>query len=182
MNLPGLSRLRDASVGDVLIILSVVSLVAALLYPTLEARSFGRLVTAAVADVDAVSAAARAAREMTGRWPDGARPGTRPPGLVTLPAGDSVFSRPHYALGWSVWDVVDSVPAPPDTGPPPADAPPDTVGPRMVPTVHRVGAVSVYAGDSLLLAQLSAHYADAAPLILDTMWLMILPERSPAGP
>ncbi len=156
------------------------ALAAALLRPTLDARSFRRVVTQAIADVDAVSVAARAARESTGRWPAGGDPGTRPVGLDALAGRDSVFSRPDYTLGWSVWDIVDSVPAPPETGPAPMDAPPDTVGPRMVPRVERVGGVSVYSGDSLLIAELTAHYADAAPLVLDTLWLMVLPERAPA--
>jgi len=179
MRIPGLSRLRGASIGDALIVLSVVALAAALLRPALEARSFRRLVAEAIADVDAVSAAARAARASTGRWPAGTDPGTRPVGLTALAGRDSVFSRPDYMLGWSVWDVVDSVPAPPEGGPAPADAPPDTVAPRMMPRLERVGGVSVVSGDSLLIAELTAHYADAAPLVLDTLWLMVLPERSP---
>lgn len=183
MKIPGVSRLRGATVSDVLVVLSVLSLVAALLRPTLEARSFRRLVGAAVADVDAISAAARMARETTGRWPDSAEPGTKPPGLAGLAPDDSVFSRPDYTLAWSVWDVVDSVPAPPEAGPAPVDAPPDTVGPRMLPKVQRIGGVSVYSADSLLLSALTAHYADATPLVLDTLWLMVLPERSsPAAP
>lgn len=180
MRIPGASRLRGATIGDALILLSVVTLAATLLHPTLKERSFQRLVADAIVDVDAVAAAARAARESTGRWPDGADPGTAPAGLAGPAGSDSVFSRPDYTLGWSVWDVVDSVPAPPEGGATPTDAPPDTVGPRMMPTVGRIGGVSVYSGDSLLLAQLTAHYAEAEPIVLDTMWLMVLPERSPA--
>jgi type II secretory pathway pseudopilin PulG len=180
MSLPGTSRVRGATLGDMLIFVSVLAMVAALLYPAWKARSSRQRLAQAVSDVDAVSRAARSVRESTGRWPEGAPTGTVPPDFAVLAAQDSVFSRGDYALGWSVWNLVDSVPAPPDAGPASADAPPDSAKPRMLPVVHEVGAVSVASGDSTLLMELSEHYVDAAPLLLDTLWLMVLPERSPA--
>jgi type II secretory pathway pseudopilin PulG len=174
------SRVAGATVGDMLIFLSVLSLAAALLYPAWSARSFRARVGEAIADIDAVSGAARAVRESSGQWPAAAPPGETPPELASLAVRDSVFARPDYKLAWGRWEVVDSVPAPPETGPPPADAPPDTVGPRMLPIVRTVGSVSLYSGDTALLAELTEHYADAAPIVLDTVLLLVLPERSEA--
>jgi type II secretory pathway pseudopilin PulG len=174
------ARIAGATLGDMLIFLSVLSLAAALLYPAWSARSFRRRVERAVADVDAVSAAARAVRESTGQWPSTSVPGEPPPELTSLEARDSVFSRQDYRLAWGRWEIVDSVPAPPETGPAPADAPPDAVAPRMRPVVRSIGGVSLYSSDSTLLAELTARYAESAPVVLDTVLLIVLPERAAA--
>jgi type II secretory pathway pseudopilin PulG len=177
----GGERTLGATTGDVVIALSAVCLVAALLYPVWSARSFRVLVDEAVADVETLSAAARSARDGQGRWPSPAAPGEAPPELSSLAREGGLFDRTEYTLGWTSWQVVDSVEAPPNTDVPAAgDQPPDSVGPRMLPVVRRVGAVAVHSGNESLLAELTARYAERRPFVLDTIWMLVLPERAAA--
>ena len=170
-----------ATIGDMLIFLATLSLAAALLYPAWDARSFREQLGTAISDVEALATAARTVRDRTGRWPSSAAPGVVPPELSGVPSRDSIFSRVGYTLGWSAWEVVDSVEAVNDDPPPaPDDLPPDTVGPQLEPIVHTVGAVTVHSGDVALLAELLEQHADQDSFVLDTMLMLVLPERASA--
>lgn len=166
-----------ATASDVLIFLATVSLAAALLYPAWSAREFRARVDSAVADVEALRSAARSALELGGAWPSPAEPGTAPPQLVGLSQEGSVFDRTDYALQWTSWNVVDSVVVAPDATFAAGDAPPDSAGPRTEPIVRNVGGIAVHASDAALLAELAARYAEETSFVLDTIWLLILPER-----
>ncbi|MGE0160236.1 MAG: hypothetical protein AB7T31_12570 [Gemmatimonadales bacterium] len=168
-----------ASFADLLIFLATLSLGAALLYPVWSAREFRARVASAVADVQAVSTEARRALAESGRWPEAAPPGVAPAGLASLSAEGGPFSRTDYRVGWTSWNVVDSVevPQPP---PAPGDTPPEVMGPVLAPVPRSVGGVTVHSGDAALLAELSARFAGEASLVLDTMWLLVLPERAAA--
>ena len=168
---------RGATFADVLVFLATVGLAAALLYPTWSARGFRERVATAVADIEAVSGAARRALEQSGRWPDAAPPGVAPPELAGLSGEGSAFSRTEYRVGWTTWNVVDSVEV---VQPPlaPEDTPPEIIGRMMAPVSRSVGGVSIHSADSALLAELSEHFAEEPTLVLDTMWLLVLTERS----
>ena len=177
---------NGATLSDGLVFLATVSLAAALLYPAWSAREFRGRVTSAVSDVETLGAAARSTLRSGGAWPSRAAPGEAPRELIGLSAEGGIFSRVGYTLGWTSWQVVDSVVAAPDLGPAPVDpvdAPPESVGPRLEPIVRTVGAVAVHSGDSALLAELSLRYAGEISFVLDTTWLLLLPERgsAPAG-
>jgi len=170
---------RGAAAGDVLIFLATLSIAAALLYPAWSTRGFRATVERAVADVETLSGAARIVRDGRNRWPTPAPPGEPPPELAGLGQAGGIFERLEYTLGWASWDVVDSVQAPPSADVPALDADPDETGAiPMLPVVRRVGAVTVHSGDETLLAELLEHYADRTSFVLDTMWLLILPERA----
>ena len=140
--------------------------------PTWKARS---------RDVERLSAAARSERDRQDRWPTTAPPGESPPELSGLDNENGVFSRTEYTLGWTSWEVVDSVEAPPPTAVPvDVDAPRGSAGPPMEPVVRRIGAVAVHSGDEALLAELHEHYSDRASFVIDTLWLLVLPERAEA--
>lgn len=172
------AKLRGATLGDMLVFLATLSLGMALLYPAWSARAFRSRVAGAIADVESLRSAARYVLDSDGRWPSAGTPGEAPPELAWVEARDSVFSRMDYTLQWTSWEVVDSVEPPPDLGPAPVDAPPDTVGPRLRPVVRSVGGIAVYSSEDALLAELRQHYADEASFVLDTMWLLVLPSRS----
>jgi hypothetical protein len=172
---------HGATTGDVLIFLGTLSIAAALLYPAWSVRGFRATVEAAIADVDAVAAAARSVRQSEDRWPAAAAPGEAPADLAQLGGADGPFSREAYTIGWTSWEVVDSMRAAPPAAPPsPDDPPPDSVGPRLRPVVRTVGAVAVYSDEETLLAELEGYYAEQTSFVLDTMWLLILPERARA--
>jgi len=179
--------LRRATAADAAVFVAALALLAALLRPTLSERELQARVQSAIADVDLVTASARASRGSRGRWPTSAPPGEVPPELGVLATPDGPFSRPEYELAWTTWEVVDSVVAPPEAAPPPTpgDAPRTPATPRMAPVTRELGAVAVHAGDEVLLAELLAHYGRGSSFVLDTMWMVVLPERSEsqaAGP
>jgi hypothetical protein len=169
-----------ATPGDVLIFLATVSLAAALLYPAWSARGFRALVDRAITDVDAVALAARSTLQTSGSWPTPTAAGARPPELVNLAVEDGPFARLEYTLEWGSWNVVDSVVAPNDVIISLGDLPPDSVGPPLRPVVRSVGGLAVHSGDVNLLAELAEHYAEASSFVLDTTWVLVLPERSEA--
>jgi hypothetical protein len=172
---------RGATSGDVLIFLATLSVAAALLYPAWSVRDFRSRVDSAIADVETLAGAARGMRDRDARWPTPAPPGEAPAELPALLAEGGPFNGVGYTLGWTTWDVVDSVAAPPLAVPAaPGDAPPDSVGPRMEPVVRRVGAVTVHSSEVALLAELTERFAEETTFVLDTMWLLVLPERASA--
>lgn len=178
----GLARdRRGASVGDVLIFLATVSIAAALLYPAWSVRGFRAVVEQAVADADTLSAAATRFRDQAGRWPTTGPPGEAPRELANLEGAGGVFSRQEYRVGWSTWEVVDSVEAPPMADSPSADdAPRADAEPVYEPVVRSVGAVTIRSSDSTFLAELLHRHADEASFVIDSIWVLVLPER--AGP
>jgi hypothetical protein len=173
--------IRGAAVADFLLVLAVVGLGAALLYPTWSARALRERIADTIADVDALVAAAQSSRQVQGRWPTPAPPGEPPPELSAGSLAE-LFSRPAYTLGWAAWEVVDSVEAPREEDPQPApdDLPPASVRPRLQPIVRTVGAVTVHTREEALIAGLLDHYGDGMSFVLDTLWMLVLPERSEA--
>ena len=172
-------EVRGAATGDVLIFLATLSIAAALLYPAWSVRGFRSTVERAVADVETLSTASRVVRDGRNRWPAPAPPGEAPSELSGLGQADGIFGRQEYTLGWTSWDVVDSVQAPPSADLPALDAEPNgPAPPPMRPVVRRVGAITVHSGDETLLAELLEHYSDRTSFVLDTMWLLVLPERA----
>jgi hypothetical protein len=168
---------RGATFSDVLVFVATLGLFAALLYPAWSAREFRGRVSAAVADVEAVGGAAREVLAGMGRWPTTVPPGSAPPELADLAGEDSPFARTDYRLGWTSWNVVDSIEVMP--GPPaPGDTPPELVAPELVPVLRSVGGVSVHSSDAALLAELSERFAGETAFVVDTMWLLVLTDRA----
>jgi hypothetical protein len=157
------------------------SIAAALLYPAWSMRGFRSLVEQAIADTDTLGAAARGFRDETNRWPTTTPAGEAPPELASLSGDEGIFGRAEYTLGWTTWEVVDSVEAPRPTDTPSSDdAPRADARPVMEPVLRSVGAVTVRSPDASLLAELLQHYTDEASFVVDSMWVLVLPERSGA--
>jgi len=162
-----------------LIFLATLSVGAALLYPAWSVRDFRARIETAIEDVDVLANAARDFLDSDSRWPTAAAPGEAPPELASLGGAAGVFDRQGYTLGWTSWQVVDSVMAPPPADIPSADdAPQEDVPPPMLPVVRTVGAITVHAAEPELLAELVDHYSDDTSFVLDSMWLLVLPERA----
>jgi hypothetical protein len=171
---------RGATFSDVLLFLSTLGLAAALAYPAWSAREFRGRVSMAIADVEAVSAAARRSLDASGRWPDPAPPGVAPADLTGLTGEGGAFARTAYRIGWTSWNIVDSTEVV-QPAPAPEDTPPEYVGPVRAPVLRSIGAVTVHSGDLALLAELTESFSDGATFVLDTMWLLVLPQRA-VGP
>ncbi len=160
-----------------LVFLAILSLGAALLYPRVKGRAFEDRLERAIADVDTLSSAARLTRDRNRSWPSSAPPGEIPRDLAGLSPSDSIFARDDYTLRWTTWEVIDSMVAPQLPELEPVD-PTDTVGPIMAPVVKLVGGIDVYSGEEALLAELYEHYGSQISFVRDTVWTLILPERS----
>ena len=134
-------------------------------------------------DRPAQFAAIRTTLELEDHWPSPSPPGEAPPELSGLAGADGPFSRAGYTLGWTTWQVVDSVVAPPEPAPPPTpgDAPRPTA-PRMVAEPRTVGAVTLRSSQEALLAELLRHYGPEAAFVLDSTWVLVLPERGRPAP
>jgi hypothetical protein len=167
-----------ATPGDVMVFLAMLSLAAALLYPAWSTRDFRDRVERATADVAAVESAARSALALSGAWPPPAPPGQAPIQMVGLTGEGRPFGRTDYALQWTTWNVVDSVEVASDAAVTPGDLPPDSVGPQLSPVVRSIGGVTVHSGDAALLAELATQYAEQLSFVLDTTWVLLLPERA----
>lgn len=180
----GASNRAGATAGDALIFLATLSLAAALLYPAWSARTSRDRFARAATDVESVAAAARSVLTTSGAWPTPTAPGQAPPELGGLAGQDQPFGRVDYALEWTSWSVVDSIDALTDIVITPGDAPPDSVGPVQRPVVRRVGAVALHSGDPALLAEMAERFADESSFVLDTIWMLVLPDRAstPAVP
>jgi hypothetical protein len=179
--LPTSSPRSGLATGDLLIGLALTGVVLALVLPTLGARSLRASVDDLVADVEKMRLGAEHHLRNNRSWPTPGVPGAIPRELTDVFADDASLARDRYTMQWTRWEVVDSVEAlAPSTMSPPADAPPDSLGPVMLPLVREVGGIVVHTGDPTLLAELLRRYG-ATSFVSDTMWTLVLPERAGGG-
>lgn len=164
--------------GDFLIGLALAAVVLALVFPTLQARSFRATVEAMVNDVERMRLGAERYLHANGSWPTPGAPGAIPRELADVFPSDPSLERDRYTMQWTRWEVVDYVEAPrPSDEAPRADAPPDSVGPTTIPKVREVGGVVVHTRDPALLAELLQRYGEAS-FVRDATWTLVLPERA----
>ncbi|MDX1646786.1 MAG: hypothetical protein R3304_06565 [Longimicrobiales bacterium] len=187
-----MTSVRDVGTGDALIGLGLAVLVVAALLPTYRARAFQSSVAEAVADVDALRAAALRFVAATGEWPPARPPGSVPAGASGSFGGDTTMVRDAYMLQWTLLERVEHVEAP---GPPTSagasmvdddeeplqdvrvrsDPPPDSAARGvLLPVVRMEGAVVVHSGDDLLLAELLRHFGDGRSFVRDTTWTLVV--------
>ena len=186
-----MNALRRMGTGDALIGLALIALVLAGLLPTYRARAFDRALGEAVAEVDALVAAAQRRRATTGDWPEARPAGRVPSGAASIFEGDSTMVRDAYTLEWSLLDRVAYVEAPPrpsssgalfddDEVPTPpqgraGDAVPDSATVEMMATVRTEGVVMVHSADELLLAELLRRYGPERSFVRDATWTLVVP-------
>lgn len=177
----GLGR-RGAVLADALLVLAVLSVLAASLLPTLRDRAFERRVESVAAEVERRVAAATEVLDGTGTWPptgsldgelsDGpdsgdASSGTREPGVPDLR-----------------WRRLESVDLPPPSAPVPETGaePLDELGanvPDLEPTFHHRGLLSLASDDDALLGALLDRYPGS--FVHEDRWTLVLP-RTEAPP
>jgi len=163
--------------ADLVILVALLSLVAALAYPTLRRSAFEARVERAVADVEQVRRSAVRHLERRGTWAPASDPRHPPAGLEGQGL-DSVFSRPEYGIEWRRWEVVElEEVAPPPEGPGPEE-PGEAPLPIRLPVVRLLGGITLHTGEEALLAELAARYGDTASFVYDTTWTLVLPQRT----
>ena len=175
--------LRDLSVGDILVGIALLTLIATLVYPNLRARAFRNLLDGAVADVENLNAAAVRIYDASGAWPIPTAAGSVPPEVAGAFPGDTALTRNDYALQWRRWEVVDQVVGPPlPRGPEDADAPPDSVGPRLISVARPIGGIIVHSGRPELLAELLSRYGTGVSFVRDTTWTLVVDPTDGGSP
>jgi hypothetical protein len=173
-----------STTGDRLVILSVLTLGAAFVYPRIAHRAFERQLDRTVAAVDAVRDAASRVRAENGDWPEGAEPGSIPAELAARLPGGFPFTTEHYTLQWTSWEITEDPPeaipqAVASTLPEGDDAPePDFAVPIVPRTIRAIGGLSVTARQPGLLAGLLERFGSTASFVRDSTWTLVLPERS----
>ena len=169
--------------GDVLLVVAILCLALALVYPSIERSSVRREVDAAATDVEAVRAAAERYRARRGAWPPTAGRHALPAELAAaVPAKDST-RPPRYRLGWEVWEMLEEweEPAPvAPSGTRALPAPPDSVA-HPPPRVGAVAAIVVRSGDARVLAALLARYASGRSFVRDSTWALVIGQVREGG-
>lgn len=163
---PG-ARRTGGTVGNLLLALAALMLLAAVLAPQWRARSFAQRVDAVAAGVDDLRAEAEAVLAATGSWPT---PANGPPFAQELPPRDSTITIEWRRISSTV------LPEPPsgvEADLPEADEGFAPEPPVPTPDYFERGAVSVHAGDEALLASLLERYPGS--LVHDTVWTLLLP-------
>lgn len=176
-------RVSDRSgltTGSVTFGIAVLTLVLALAYPTLRARSFGLRVAEAGADIEALRRGAEGHLRESGTWPSSGPPGAIPIELIGAFPGDVDLGRETYTIQWVRFEVVDHVEVPPEPNPEPnpLDLGADSIPPTIVAMPRRIGGIVVHTGDDALLAELLDQYGSEASFVRDTTWTLVLPARA----
>lgn len=99
---------------EVVLVTAVVSLVARVAAPSVDAAMDGARASQALGDVAVVRQAAYDYLAQHHRWPAEAPPGEVPAGLETYLEGFD-FQRDGYVLDWEVWNLPDGLPSDPGT-------------------------------------------------------------------
>ena len=172
-----------ATTGDVLVVLSILTLGFSLLYPRLRERGLAQRLDGAASAVEAVRQSARSFYEENRDWPAPRTAGVTPPELSAALPGDSSFTFEHYTLEWNRWEITEApvviVLAEPTVLPEeddPMDA--DSAPPSPPPTLRSIGGITLHSGETAILAGLFQRYGAAVSFVRDTMWTLILPQRS----
>lgn len=153
--------------GDVLIVLAVLSLLFASVYPRLRWRTFQDTVQRAIGDVEAVVGAARAHRAETGAWPSPRPPGVEPAELAAHLPADVSFTSESHTLEWTRWLRVEH---PVDPG---RDPETDTLPPPP-PIVRSAASLTVSSGDEGLLAALLDRYGPTRSFVREGRWTLMV--------
>ena len=162
------------SLGNVLLVLSTLAVLAAVVHPRLSDRTFAARVDAVAADVDRLRAAVAQVREETGTWPATAPVESIAPGLAG-PVNEAETPEGAHRLAWRRLEAVE-VPEP-STGV--ADSVPEALdqaeGAPLAPApafYHR-GAISVRTADRSILGALLERYPGS--FVHDGVWTLPLP-------
>jgi len=161
-----------------LVFISILSLGFALLHPRLRERAFAQQLDDTVSAIERLRAASSAFEEQDRDWPAPSPPGVTPPELVSAFPAQHQLGAEDYTLEWNRWETVDR----PQTGLPPEpaarsqdDSPADGVPSAPTTLFRTMGGVTVYSGNSALLAGLLEHYGTRLSFVRDTTWTLMIP-------
>lgn len=167
-----------ASIGDMLVFLSILTLGFALVYPQLQQRAFEQQLQGAVSAVETLRAASSAFMNRTLEWPAPSPAGVAPSELASVLPPEFSLPRDGYTLAWNRWEIVDrtGVAVPPETAQlSQGDLPRDSVLTRTEIAFRTRGGLTIYSGNSALLAGLLGHFGTRLSFVRDTTWTLVVP-------
>ena len=167
-----------ASMGDILVFLSILTLGFALAYPRLQERAFEQQLDGAVSAIETLRAAASAFLNQNRDWPAPSPAGVTPPELVSAFPAEQRLAVAGYSLEWNRWEIVDraEVVLPPEpVALSQGDSPGDSVPAGPTTLFRTMGGPTVYSGNSALLAGLLEHYGTRLSFVRDTTWTLVIP-------
>jgi hypothetical protein len=177
--------------GDILAILSLLSLVLAVIYPSVKRAAFDRRLDGAIAAVDALRMAAEANLAETGAWPAEAPVEMVPAELAGRLPADFTFVTEFFTLDWELWETVRE----PEAAPGPEIAMPEAVpirgrtnldiqvpdiSPLSTATVSTLAGITLRSADEPLLASLLERFGHRRSFVGPGTWTLIL--IAPAAP
>ena len=172
------SQRSGASVGDILVLLSILTLGLVLVYPRLQERAFEQQLDGAVSAIETLRAASSAFLNQNRDWPGSSPAGVTPPELVSALPPEYRLAVEGYALEWNRWEIIDR----PEIVLPPEpeelsqqDLPGDGVPAGPTASFRAMGGLTVYSGNSALLAGLLKHYGTSLSFVRDTTWTLVIP-------
>jgi hypothetical protein len=153
----------------------------ALAAPTVRARSFQSLVTAALNDVGALRDASLETLRTAGSWPTPEGPGISPPEIAGIVSLDASPPDGEFVLEWRVLNTVTQAEVPLARSPTAieGDAVPDSLAFELIRAVRTSGAIVVHSSNDELLAALQSQHGDSVSFIRDTTWTLMV--RPPEG-
>ena len=182
--IPRLDRRRTGmTVGDALIILSLLSLIFAVVYPRIRRAAYERRVDAAVFDIETLEAAARSHFEREGTWPGESPAGMMPAELVGALSEDFTFEWEHYTLDWNLWATVRTPEANSEDGAFEDEEDLDDLAVEevdsetaygVVPTIHPLAGITIHSNEQALLAMLMERYGPEFSFVQEGSWTLIL--------
>ena len=165
---------RGLAVGDALLVLSVLALALALVFPRIRRTALRDHIEQAVAHVQAVVDAAERFQGEQDRWPDVTGTGEIPAELAAyLPPGFS-FDQDSYQLDFDVWDTAEEAPTvePPEPREP-LDSIPDTFIGTPATLYGSLAGVTVHSPEPLILAGLLDHFGDSRSFLHAGTWTLV---------
>ena len=172
------SQRSGAITGDILVFLSILTLGFALVHPRLQQLAFYQQLDGAVSAVETLRAASSAFLSLNRDWPAPSPAGVAPPGLVSAFPAEYSLAGEGYALEWNRWEIVDrpEVVLPVDPAALSQGDPLEDSVPTIPTTLFRtMGGLTVYSGNSALLAGLLEHYGTRLSFVRDTTWTLVIP-------
>lgn len=179
----GTALRRGLAVRDVLLVVSVLALVAALAYPRIRRTALRERIEQATADVQAVVEALERFQAEQGRWPGLSDAGVTPPELVPYLPDGVTFASSDYQLEFQVWETAREVPPVELPFSPPLgqlNQEPDTS--RLLPTLlfGSLASVSVRSGNPTILAGLMDHFGGTRSFLQADRWTLVFGSIPPS--
>jgi hypothetical protein len=168
------TRYRLLTVGNLLVLVALVSVVGALLRPVMQRRAYQGLQADLLNRVEILRTSATLAALRDGGWPARTEPGRAPVELSSV-IEDDLMTGDAFTLQWHRWEVTEPVEDRQDTAAQNLDElPAEAETPRIVLRPWSVGGIVVRTVRPELLAALLSAYGPSVSFVRDSTWTLVV--------